>query len=242
MGCTSCTKFNPVMKNISSIQSELLKIKDFNDLNCLISKNYKKDSLKQENFQEIFNEMINSTSKNIKLFQTIFEEFNSGLDYKCKDILIFLFSISYHENPSEDFYNILLMEEEIALNRKNSNLSEGSNSNKRLIYRGEMEDALKKLIYYNTQFILEKCKNLFVNCYSDYEKFHESFSERNRETLIIYICNEMDNFQIKHISSISNAKKYFDIFDIKLLFENFNWLCHSDEIRLELDLHATNKI
>ncbi len=242
MGCTSCTRFNPVMKNISTIYSELLKIKDFNDLNCLISKNYKKESLKPENFQEIFNEMINSSSKHLKLFQTIFEEFNSGLDYKCKDILIFLFSISYHENPSEDFYNILLMEEEIALNRKNSNLSESSNSNKRLIYRGEMEDALKKLIYYNTQFILEKCKNLFVNCYSDYEKFHVSFSEKNRETLIIYICNEMDNFQIKNISSISNAKKYFDIFDVKLLFENFHWLCYSDEIRLELELHATNKI
>ena len=242
MGCTSCARFNPVLRQISGIQSELLNTKNYNDLNCLISKKYRKESIKPENFEEIFNEMINLSSKNIKLFHNIFEEFSSGIEYKCKDILIFLFSITIHENASDDFYNILLMEEDIAMNRKNSNLSEKSNSSKRLIYRAEMEDALMKLIYYNTEFILEKCKNLLAYYNTDYEKFRESFSERNRETLIIYLCNEMDNFQIKNISSNSNAKKYFDVFDVKLLFENFPWLCNSDEIRLELQFLSTNKL
>ena len=78
--------------------------------------------------------------------------------------------------------------------------------------------------------------------YLDYKRFKKYFSDSNINTLVIYIINEMDHFQFKNISSLSNAKKYFDIFDVKLLLENFPWLTKSLDIRLELEFHANNKI
>ena len=122
---------------------------------------------------------------------------------------------------------------------KKNNLE--NNLNKRLIFRTDMENSLRKLIYYNTKFIFEICEDLLMD-YLDYKRFKKYFSDSNINTLVIYIINEMDHFQFKNISSLSNAKKYFDIFDVKLLLENFPWLTKSLDIRLELEFHANNKI
>ena len=243
MGCTG-TRLDPVMRKIDSIQSDILKNRNFDELNCLITKNYRIQTIKSDKFLEIKNEIINLNSQYLILISKIFDNMMTGNEILCKDINLFLFSITDHDNPPEDFFNIIMMEDNIE-KRRNSHINiieELSNSNKRLIYRTDMENSLKKLIYFNTNFMIVNCE-FFLDCTrQEYDKLKQHFSDNNINTIIIYILNEMDNFQIKNISSISNAKKYFDIFDVKILFENFPWLVYSAGIRNELELHAINKI
>ena len=237
MGCNNCSRFNPLNGKIESVHYQMLNHYSFNELNQLISKNYQIKTIKIENFKEIYNEFIYTKSEFDNKYQKIFEELTIEKELLCKEINLFLFSIANHENAGEDLFNIILMDDTYEM--KKNNLE--NNLNKRLIFRTDMENSLRKLIYYNTKFIFEICEDLLMD-YLDYKRFKKYFSDSNINTLVIYIINEMDHFQFKNISSLSNAKKYFDIFDVKLLLENFPWLTKSLDIRLELEFHANNKI
>ena len=110
--CSSiCTRMNPIMRKVDHIQTDLLKSKNFKDINNLLTKNFKLSFLKEENLKLIYNEIVNESSIYAPLFKSILDNFIFKSDLICKEILLFFFSITVHDDIAGDFFNIILMED-----------------------------------------------------------------------------------------------------------------------------------